>query len=101
MAAEEVEREAIDNEAMISTWYHYGLAGLLFGVGGTILGIWQLADDTGAGVREMATALLVLCPLMTVLALVSLTIAHKMRTEIRTGMRTEIRQHNTDHAPRT
>jgi uncharacterized paraquat-inducible protein A len=74
--------EEINNEAMISTWLHYGLAGLIFGVGGTLLGLWQLATADSTVVSEMGTALVVLCPLMAVLALVSLTIARKMRAEL-------------------
>jgi predicted DNA repair protein MutK len=74
--------EEINNEAMISTWLHYGLTGLIFGVGGTLLGLWQLATAHSTVVSEMGTALVVLCPLMAVLALVSLTIARKMRAEL-------------------
>jgi predicted DNA repair protein MutK len=80
-----------DNEAMVSTWYHYGVIGLIVGVGGTIVGIWQMADGTGSGLREMGAALVLLCPLMTVLALASLTIARRMRAELN--------QNNHTHAP--
>jgi hypothetical protein len=88
MAAEE-----IDNEVMVSTWYHYGLIGLIFGVGGTIVGIWQMADGTNTGLREMGTALVLLCPLMTVLALASLTIARRIRAELHQSNGTDAPRH--------
>ena len=82
MAANDLEHNEIDNGAMISTWHHYGLAGLVLGVSGTLLGLWQLVASAGSSSSGMATALLVLCPLMLVLALVSLTIARRMRAEL-------------------
>jgi hypothetical protein len=64
-----------------SRWRHYGVSGLVFGIGGTIYGIVALLQNESESSREMAIALLVLCPLMAVLAVVSLTIAQKMRAE--------------------
>jgi hypothetical protein len=64
-----------------SRWRHYGVAGLVFGIGGTIYAVVTLLQNESESSREMAIALLVLCPLMAVLAVVSLTIAQKMRAE--------------------
>jgi hypothetical protein len=64
-----------------SRWRHYGVAGLVFGIGGTIYAVVTLLQNESESSREMTIALLVLCPLMAVLAVVSLTIAQKMRTE--------------------
>jgi hypothetical protein len=66
---------------MESRWRHYGVAGLIFGIGGTIYGIATLTQNGSESSREMAIALLVLCPLVAALAAVSLTIARKMRAE--------------------
>jgi hypothetical protein len=67
--------------SMESRWRHYGVGGLIFGIGGTIYAVGTLLQNESESSREMAIALLVLCPLMAVLAVVSLTIAQKMRAE--------------------
>ena len=73
------EEEA--SAALVSHWRHYGVSGLILGVGGTIFGIWRVMVGDTANAVEMGWTLVVLCPLIAVLALVSLTIARRMRAE--------------------
>jgi hypothetical protein len=73
------EEEA--SAALVSHWRHYGVSGLILGIGGTLVGLWRLTSGDTANAIEMGRSLVVLCPLITVLALVSLTIARRMRAE--------------------
>ena len=73
------EEEA--SAALVSHWRHYGVSGLILGVGGTIFGLWRLSVGETANSVEMGWTLVVLCPLIAVLAVVSLTIARRMRAE--------------------
>jgi len=73
------EEEA--SAALVSHWRHYGVSGLILGVGGTIFGIWRVMVGDTANAVEMGRTLIILCPVIAVLALVSLTIARRMRAE--------------------